>query len=450
MFIGSNEQFEIAATQERVLKMLAGVDAGNGTPAAAVVNTVLEVDRRIGGRNRPASQLSNVQFINLAFDIVASIGEERSSVELPYGTLLETGRLGEIRIGGETWVLDAGRPGLHPIETTRRDAHGPNLELLHRHIRRLTRGLACRRLGVPQAKHVCDNDDRNFLLFAPLDEAGGVVLQRWANGTDAPLFCAALPEQIKALAAEIVDDMREFWRRRKDVARQASEVRAVATHRIARSKAKIEAILLDMSIQRKDADLDFYVHYRGIDVAMRPGTVLDYIPAHRRAHMMTLGSPSGTNDRYEDLAVLKEMGADGRVSGRAAAILASGIVDRQAVLAKLSVSYDCRLALHSDSSPTYATFFWEEGTINAEVSMPGRLHWSHDGLDLLGTQVPEVTRMTMTGRPLSDLADLPFGGQLLIERAEELPNGVRLQLEEQNLLINLGSGVIWEELDQHS
>ncbi len=76
------------------------------------------------------------------------------------------------------------------------------------------------------------------------------------------------------------------------------------------------------------------------------------------------------------------------------------------------------------------------------------MNWYRDNVELLGKQVPEVVLTAMAGRPMSDLADLSFGGGLIVERAEELMGGVRLHIAQRNLLINLETGKIWEGLEQ--
>lgn len=327
MFSGNQDQFAVI-TNKRLESLLDGMDAGNGTSLASAIAVALEVDRRISpASDEHSTAISDDALLDLAIDAQYTFTHPNSQTALPAGTILESKALGEILIGGERWVLDAGRPGLHPVWTTRRDAHGPNLERLQRHISRLTRNLACRRLGLPQPALVCDFDERHLLHFEPHAEAGGVVLQCWANGTGAPRFCSALPAQIEAFAKAIVLDMRAFWKRRKEVARQAAEVRHIVTPFVEEYNSQVDAIIVDMSFQSNDDDLDFYVHYVGIDEAMRRGLVLDMIPASRR-NLVKHGHFIGPNPKIaygpEELASLRSHGADGRITELAAAILSSG------------------------------------------------------------------------------------------------------------------------------
>ena len=201
MFSGNQDQFAAAAINARLESLLQGECVVNGTPLASVVATALDVDRRRAPVNdqNPISY-SDAELLKLAVDISITLDFPRSKTTLPFGTVLKTRNLGEIFIDGERWTLDAGRPGLHPVFTTRADAHGPNLELLHHHISRLTQKLACRRLGLPRPRVVHDNYIGHVLHFAPCAEAGGVVLQCWTDAIDAIRFCGAYPEQIERFA----------------------------------------------------------------------------------------------------------------------------------------------------------------------------------------------------------------------------------------------------------
>lgn len=412
-----------------------------------MVATVLEVDNRLGAGRRPVTlELADAALLTLACDIIDAIDIPPARVELPSGTTLETQNTGEIQIGGEEWVFIAGQPGLYPSAMAPRGATGPNLDLLHKYILRKTRKLACRRLGLPKPVFVCDTDARHLLHFDPLSEAGGVVLQLWSHVTGAPLFCAALPWQIETFADEIVKDMRTVWRRRKDIACQVAEVRALAEARVEGHDAEVQAIIVDFSIQSSDdAELDMYVHYSGIDVALRRGIILDYIPARMREQRRRTGFPYGEPGWADDLVELRGLGAHGRITEVAAAILACEHVDRDAILSALSVNYECRLAVATAKSPIYLTFFWHTGEIRAEVSMNQAIDWHRDRLELFGVRFPETALAALPARPISEIADLPFGGELIIAKAEALDWGVRLYVEERELLINLESGKVWED-----
>lgn len=448
MFSGNQDQFAAAAINARLESLLEGECVGNGTPLASAVATALDVDRRRAPANdhNPISY-SDEELIELAIDISVALDSPNSQTTLPFGTVLQTKKLGQILIDGEFWTLDAGRPGLHPAFTARKGAHGPNLELLHHHISRLTRKLACRRLGLPQPLVIFDYDERHLLHFAPCEEAGGVVLQSWANRTDATLFCGAFPEQIEELAESIVKDMCSFWKRRKDIAKQGAEVRAIAEARVAEREATVEAIIVDMTFQFDVEDLDFYAHYLAIDVALRPGLVLGFIPASRRALMRSghnFVPPWGVTGRYEELENFRRHGADGMITELAAAVLASGRFDSKLICSKLSEAYDVAVELPGSGTSMFAAFYWADGRIYAEVCKHGAINWNRDVLEIYGVDVPETKLVTMNGKPLSDLVELPFGGDIIVDRVERIPDGLRLHVAENYRMIDLASGRTWE------
>lgn len=65
----------------------------------------------------------------------------RLRATLPSGTVI-TG-LAPVGIGSQRLAPDASRPGLHPVETMRHDAHGPNLDGRDRRCRRPPVDLPC-------------------------------------------------------------------------------------------------------------------------------------------------------------------------------------------------------------------------------------------------------------------------------------------------------------------
>lgn len=449
MFSGNQDQFAAAAINARLESLLEGECVGNGTPLAATVATALDVDRR----RAPATEhnpisYSDEELLKLATEISETLAFPRSKTTLPFGTVLETRKLGEIFINGEFWTLDAARPGLHPAFTTRKGAHGPNLELLHHHISQLTQKLACRQLGLPQPLLINDNGERHLLHFAPCAEAGGVVLQCWSNVTDAIRFCGAFPEQIEEFAESIVEDMRSFWKHRKVIAMQGAEVRACAETRIAHLEAAVDAIIINLGFQIYMENLDFHVHYLAIDAALRPGLVLDYIPASRREAMRrgeNFGPILDISGRYEQLDKLRRHGADGRITELAAAVLASGRFDSKLICSKLTEAYDVAVEIPGSGTSMFVAFYWAEGGICAEVCKHETMNWNRDVLEIYGFDVPEAKLVTMNGKPLSDLVDLPFGGDIIVDRVERIPSGLRLHVAENHLMIDLASGGTWKE-----
>lgn len=276
MLIERQDQFATSEIKHRLEVLLDGVQATNGTPAAAIIISILATDWRLAeAASRVYPALKDSELKELAFGILETVSSERCQFDLPTGTIIKTDKLGSVNIGAEQWAFDADRPGLHFLSMTSKAAQGSNLALLHKFIIRKTRNLACRRIGLPRPVQICDIDDSNLLHFPPFGEAGNVVLQIWGNGTGAPRFCAAMPEQIEAFATSIVSDMRLFYRHRSEIARQAGEARAIATQRIYGSDAEIDQIAVELSTQSRYEELDFHVHYLATDVAMRRGPVLD-------------------------------------------------------------------------------------------------------------------------------------------------------------------------------
>lgn len=155
---------------------------GNGTPAADALLTALLLDlrmSRVGARGvATLVGLGTAGIADVARRFVYTVCNEDAACDLPFGTKVETSAKGYMEVGGEVWLLDAARPGLHPMEAVPRGACGPNLDLLRSHIGRLTRGLACRRIGLPSPVQVVDTASRHLLQFPPCAQAGGVVLQR--------------------------------------------------------------------------------------------------------------------------------------------------------------------------------------------------------------------------------------------------------------------------------
>lgn len=446
MFVGNQKQFVAEGIRERLELLLEGVDVGNGTPLAAAVVSALHVDWRISG-NRTADTYSDDELLDLAYEIQATLVSANSGMTLPCGTILETEGLGKILIGGEWWTLDAGRPGLHPFEIARRGAHGPNLDLLRGHISRLTRNLACRRLGLPKPVVVSDYDELHLLHFEPCMEAGGVVLQFWANGTDAPLFCSALPEQIEAYAETIVEGMRTFWKRRKSIASQGIEMRAIAECVSVERDIEVDAVLLDISNLSVSDELHFDVLYIGIDEAMRRGRILDYVPAWQRAqwrngvryHLCPIAEKN-----QAEFDELRRHCADGRITQMAAAILASGVIDKAQMLRELSLNYKSNVELPTDGASIFITLFWQSGIIFAEVTYPKLFHGAENMIEFNAINVPETKRLTMVGRPVSDIAQLPFGGGIIVEQVTNKEDGMRLRLREKLMFIDLKTGKTWE------
>lgn len=403
-------QFAVAMLSERLRDSYGDVDAGNGTPAADALAAAIAVDHRLAGKSADEfALLGDEQLHEAMVDLMVALEHQHHGFNLPFGTRVEGGRPGGVSIGGRHHVLDAGRPGLWPMEATRRDAHGPNFDLLRRLIAKGARRLACKKLGLPSPHFIVESDARDLLQFPPLAEAGGVTLQRWAAGTGAERFCAAMPDQVAAMAESVVRDMRALWRRRRDVARQAAIVRRAAeTCAAAHPEAglRLTKVCIDMEHQAEDERLCFYLEYDGPDEALRRGAVLDFVPGDRVEEGMVLRAPRGVAFRGEDIAKLRKAGASGWIDEVSAAIVEAAPEGSAATLARLATEYQTLVTIPTARDPLFATLYWRDGVIRAEISQGDRLDWDRDRMEVTDIAVPATILAALPGRRLDEVAML--------------------------------------------
>ena len=330
-----------------------------------------------------------------------------------------------MKIGDADFVLDAGRPGLHPVEITRQDAHGPNLERLQALIERKTRKLACHRLGFPVPSSIANNEMRHNLQFPPCAEAGGVVLQRRASETGAGRFCAATPKQLAAFAESIVRDMRELWKHRRVIGERVAAVRAAAEAHILDehgpdAPVAITVIALELCGDTGDQPISLYVEMDSIGETLRPGKVLEYVPARDPLKAPWFRFCDQWAWRTRNIAELAALGATGRISDLAAAVAASAPEGQAVVLARLAEEVETQVQMTTASGDLYATLYWQNGYIEAEVSIPGVLETYSRKIELRAT-LPATVIAAMTGRPLGDFVALPFR---LATRVDEVNTAV--------------------------
>lgn len=446
MLIENQGQFINSDLHERIDVLLADVDGGNGTPAAAIIKTVLAIDERISGNSYATYRFdTEEEIVYLSCEILGVLQTEYGRFELPFGTVITTEKLGNIFIGEEQWAFHADLPGLHRIKFVPSAARGSNLKLLHELILRKSRKLACRRLGLPNPVVVYDNIEHSLLQFPPFDEAGNVALQTWGNGTFAPHFCAAMPSQIEAFAEAIVADMRWFYKNRARISRQGAEMRAIAKSRVSGSDAEIDYIALNPAFQQHFPYLTFDVCYLATDVAMRRGRVLDQqLPLQ----------PSAGISRFKcskvfDLAAtsdeLRRHGADGYISQLVTSILASSHFDKAKIIETLSKSYDYKVALDANPSPIFVEIYWQSGLIDAQVYIPNTmiLHESYCEL-AISCDLPETFKSTLQGSSISKLINLPFNYDASIERIENLERKLLIEFDISRKMINMQTGEIFD------
>lgn len=452
MFLESIRQFDEAQVLNRLLKLFGYVDAGNGTPLAAALATALTRDAS-ATRHALADilALDDETLAYAASHLLHALMNGKHQFQLPFGTEVSNYEPGGVSIGGEELVLDAAREGLFPLQATRRDAHGPNLDLLRSLIRKKTRKLACRRLGLPSPKTIVDSDERTTLQFPPLPEAGGIVLQFRTGSSGAPRFCSATKAQLETFSDTIVQDMRALWKRRAAIGRHADLVRRAAEGGILAecgpdADIKVTNVALELTSQREDEVPSVYVEYECLDECLRLGTAIDYLPTRNEPIPANLRNrPRTERQRRADLDELMSAGATGRIDEMAAAIISAAPEGPASVLAILQNGHEAFVTIPTSVAPLFATLYWRNGTIVAEADCRGRLDYCRERLELRGVELPETIVDTIAGRPLSQIADLPFACESRVDRVGEHDEALVLHLAVDTLLVNCVERRIWPE-----
>jgi len=452
MFLGSIEQFDEAQVTKRLLDLFGYVDAGNGTSLAAALATALTRDASATRHDlADVLALDDEALDHAASHLLHALTNGKHQFQLPLGTRVSNYDPGGVSIGGEELVLDAAREGLFPMQATRRDAHGPNLDLLSSLILKKTRKLACRRLGLPSPKTIIDSDERTTLQFPPLAEAGGIVLQFRTGSSGAPRFCSATKAQLETFSDTIVQDMRALWKRRAAIGRHVYLVRRSAEEGILAecgpdSDIRVINVVVELTSQREDDAPSVYVEYECLDECLRLGTAIDYLPTRDEPTPANLRSrPHTERRRRADLEELMSVGATGRIDEMAAAIVAAAPEGSAAVLATLEKSHEAFVTIPTLEAPLFATLYWRDGTIMAEADCRGSLDYCQERLELRGVELPEAVLANIAGRPLSEVADLPFACDSRIARAGDNDEALVLHLDVQTLLVNCAERRIWAE-----
>lgn len=455
MKIVDNRLFDAAMALAHVMDEIGDETLSNGAPKADALFSVLKHDAREAGVGLDAILgLDGDELFDAGFHLAWALEEGRFEFLLPFGTLVRSYQPGTVEIAGRHLVVDADRPGLHPLETTSPAAGGRNLELLHRLIAAKTAKLACRRIGLPRPSHITDADSRHLLHFPPFDGANGVVLQRWATETGAARFRAAPRKVIEEFATSLVKDMRALWKNRAAVGARVEEVRRAALAGIAQADGSgrdlgIDKICIDMQHHRED-DTRFclYLEYAGCDEALRPGRILDFVPGRDELDERGLRSRPRTHEwRMQDLAELQAMGSNGRIERIAAEIARLASEGAPAVLKRLASELETQIVIATEAAPIYTTLFWRDGRIEAEISQA-------NVFEIWGGAV-EVNPAVRTGRTeeafvegdrIGDFAALPVGRNTPVTDVSDLTKGgARLKFERTYLLVNVDTGDIRPE-----
>lgn len=455
MKIEGNRQFDAAMALAHVTDAIRGETLSNGAPAADALFSALEHDAREAGLGLDAiAALDWERLFNAGFHVAWALENGNHEFVLPFGTPAKSDTPGAVEIAGRHLVVDADRPGLHPLETTSPAAGGRNLELLHRLIAKKTANLACRRIGLPQPSQITDADSRHLLHFPPFEGAAGVVLQRWATETGAARFRAAPRKTIERFADSIVKDMRALWKNRAAVGARVEEVRQAALAGIATAEGRgrevgIDKICVDMRLHREgDTRFCLYLEYAGCDEALRQGRILEFVPGRDDLDERGLWRRPCTHDwRLRDLAELQAMGANGRIESIAAEVARLAPEGVPAVLARLARDLETQVVVETNAAPIYATLYWRDGRIESEVSQA-------NAFDVHGGSI-EVKPVARTGRGedaftpgdrVGAFVTLPMAHDAQATSVSELHNGgMRLKFDRTYLLVNVDTGEIRPE-----
>ena len=455
MKIVGNREFAAAVALAHVMDMIGKEVLSSGAPKADALFSALEHDAREAGVGIEAiATLDWDRLFDAGFDLAWALENGEHEFMLPFGTTAKADQPGAIEIGGRQLVVDADRPGLHPLETASPAAGGRNLELLHRLITSKTAKLACRQIGLPQASHITDTDSRHLLHFPPFDGAGGVVLQRWATETGAARFRAASRKAIEAFAASIVKDMRALWTNRVAIRSRVKEVREAALAGIASAQGRgremaIDKICIDMQQHRQgDTEFCLYLEYAGCDEALRQGRILEFVPGRNRLDERGLWSRPYTHEwRVKDLAELRAMGANGQIEAVAAEVARLAPEGQSAVLARLARDLETQVIIETDAAPTYATLFWRDGRIESEVSQANVFDIWSNAIEVKPAARTDRREEALTGGDrVSAFATLPVAHDALVAGVSEFnTGGMGLKFERSYLLVDVDTGRIWAE-----
>lgn len=429
---------------------LRSVELENGTLLATVLASAIMVDLRCSGSEDGVDTIDTLDEDAIkelgALLLFAIEGDDRPFT-LPLGTVVRPYEPGSVEIGAEVWVIQTGKPGLFPMEIVRHDAYGRNLELLREFISKWVQGRPWQCIGLPSPSNISDYGPVNLLAFPPFHNAGGVVLQREVNSTGAACFAAAMPEDIKFLALSIANDMRAMWHRRQDIADQARAVRRIAESNISNDAVGValHAIAIDLHRQHTDKHFGFYVQYDAVDDAYRPGVVLDFMPAPFEGVYPNHGLTREILGRREARDAVRALGADGEIDSFAAAVVRYAPEGQAEVLARLAIDYDTVVQFVTPLGPVYATLYWRDGCIEAEISAPGRIVKRGEFLEWYEEDFDAEDAQTLLGLTPFDVLPLPFDAKCTIKQATPLRRGVKMQLDSSRLLVNCANGRIWKD-----
>ena len=432
---------------ERVRAAIQGCTGWHGRIRPEAVAQALAIDMRRAGVNPDDDLALPAERIAVAArDLDRAFSGHGPSFLLPFGTRVTVGRPGSVEIAGRVYVWRPNAPGLHPIETTPRDATGATFESLRLSIASWSSATSASSFGRPLPGTMCDGRVRHVIDFPPLSELGGAVLQYDSDMIDAARFCSATVSSIEKFCKIFVKDAQWLWRHRARIAGRVEEVRAAAEAGIRATDpygtaAVLGRIIIDGRSVRKGPMPTIRVEYSGYDDSLRRGRPFDVVAGYDIASAASMRRiPLVNMFRGTRIFRLNQRGADGRIDARAAAIAGAALEGDAAILRRLARNLETDLVIPSDDGDLHATLFWRDGVIRAEESDGGGLERLWRAVDWHGVRE----------RWAHDQMVLPM--ELLAESgraAERLPvvDGVRPDQSLGLSLVNTTTGAIWSDED---
>lgn len=155
----------------RLREILGDEDLGNGTLLVDAAEDAIITDARLSGATEAkVSALKDNDLRDAAEQPCSHLNDlGRPERPLSFGNMIE--RIIRISIGTHTLLPDAGRPGIHPAETLRDDAHGPNFPRLVAMIKEKVPGHPWEAIGLPSPTFIMLIDSRHHLDFPPFEQA---------------------------------------------------------------------------------------------------------------------------------------------------------------------------------------------------------------------------------------------------------------------------------------
>ena len=384
------------------------------------------------------------RIVQAARDLVAALDNKPAPFTLPFGTRVTLGRPGSVEIAGRVYVARPHVPGLHPIETTPRDAHGSNMESLRLCVFNWGGSSSCRNFGLPTPASVALGGVRHVIEFPPLAELGGAVLQYDVDTIDAARFCSAPNRSLEKFCKIVVRDTQRLWRHRVKIARRVEQVRRAAEEGIGLAdhyggRADLGRILIDPRSSWLGNVPTLRIEYLGNDDALRRGTLHEVVDSHDPAAAQSMMRAALVHrQRGRKLDDLRQFGADGRIDASAAAVARAAPEGAAAILLRLSRELETLVTVPSPGGVRHATLFWRDGVIRAE-------ELTGDGLARLWQVSDQPSAMVRDDAARSQTSMTPFLD--LAPRAEGfLTDGHRMPAPADGpWLVNTEIGEIWPE-----